>query len=193
MKVSKNVARWNRAIDVEEIFSEGVLGLFRAIQLFDPSRGTLLATYALYWIRAYTSKWVRRTMSVVRRTDRFGSPRQGGNYVVADASLEQRIGESRCLLDLIPDQASTQEESLLMRDELSNKRRTLKKSLGVLSRKERNVIRARYGGDTLRTLESISKCIGLSVEGVRKIEIRAIKKLKKAAQHQRETRTVAFG
>jgi RNA polymerase sigma factor (sigma-70 family) len=182
MKVSKNTANRNCALDFDEVFSEGVLGLMHAIQLFDPSRGSKLATYALYWIKAYTSKWARRALSVVRRANCPYSYNKDRICTIVDYSLDRVVGENCCLLDMIPDKAYTQEEFLLMRDELQQNRQILKKSLSVLTCNECTVIMARYGGDTIRTLESISEDMGLSTEGVRKIEIRSIKKLQKATQ-----------
>ncbi|MDR1207754.1 MAG: sigma-70 family RNA polymerase sigma factor [Holosporales bacterium] len=182
MKVSKNVASWNCAFDVEEIFSEGVLGLIHAIQLFDPSKGATLATYALYWIKAYTRRWTRRAFSVVHRANCYCSNDKDKNCIIADESLDRKVDDTRYLLDLIPDQAVSQEECLLMHDELQQSRKILKKALSVLSPEELCVIKARYGGDVIRTLKSISENIGFSTEGVRRIEIRSIKKLQNAIQ-----------
>jgi RNA polymerase sigma factor (sigma-70 family) len=41
-----------------DLFQEGILGLLRAIDRFDPNRGIRFATYALHWIRLYLSKAV---------------------------------------------------------------------------------------------------------------------------------------
>lgn len=50
---------------LEELVAEGNFGLVRALDKFDPERGTRFVTYAVYWIRAYISQYLVRTKSLV--------------------------------------------------------------------------------------------------------------------------------
>src|SRR6476469_7776317 len=45
--------------------------LLVAVDRFDPGRGVLLTTYAVWWIRAYIQEYIRRSWSMVR----FGTTR----------------------------------------------------------------------------------------------------------------------
>ena len=59
------VRNYNR-IDFLDLIEEGNLGLIKAIEDFDASRGTRLSTYATWWIRHYVSKYVANTLGLIR-------------------------------------------------------------------------------------------------------------------------------
>lgn len=63
MFVSKYTLKSNMA---EDLFQEGVIGLTRAIEKFDPSKKVKLSTYAVYWIRAYIFKYVIYNKRIVK-------------------------------------------------------------------------------------------------------------------------------
>ena len=52
-------------IPVEELISEGSVGLVTAVRKFDPSMGNRFVTYAGYWIRAYVLDCVVRSATLV--------------------------------------------------------------------------------------------------------------------------------
>ena len=52
-------------VAMEELIAEGNFGLVKAIDKFDPERGTRLVTYAVHWIRVYISQYLVRARSVV--------------------------------------------------------------------------------------------------------------------------------
>ena len=54
------------AVDMEDLFQEGVLGLGHAITKFDPDRGFKLSTYATWWIRQATSRAIADKRRVIR-------------------------------------------------------------------------------------------------------------------------------
>jgi RNA polymerase sigma-32 factor len=62
--IARKYRRSGRA-SLEELIAEGNYGLVRALDKFDPERGTRLVTYAVYWIRAYISRYLVRARSVV--------------------------------------------------------------------------------------------------------------------------------
>ena len=53
-------------LPVNELISEGNLGLMQAVKKFDPDKGFRLATYAMWWIKAGIQEYVLRSWSLVK-------------------------------------------------------------------------------------------------------------------------------
>jgi len=53
-------------LPVNELISEGNIGLMQAVKKFDPEKGFRLATYAMWWIRAAIQEYVLRSWSMVK-------------------------------------------------------------------------------------------------------------------------------
>jgi len=61
------IARKHRryGVPLAELVAEGNFGVVRALEKFDPDRGTLFMTYASHWIRACILQHVLKTWSIV--------------------------------------------------------------------------------------------------------------------------------
>ena len=53
-------------LPVNEMISEGNIGLMKAVKKFEPEKGFRLATYAMWWIRASIQEYVLRSWSLVK-------------------------------------------------------------------------------------------------------------------------------
>ena len=53
-------------LPVNELISEGNLGLMQAVKKYDPDKGFRLATYAMWWIKAAIQEYVLRSWSLVK-------------------------------------------------------------------------------------------------------------------------------
>ena len=53
-------------LPVNEMISEGNVGLMQAVKKFEPEKGFRLATYAIWWIKASIQEYILRTWSLVK-------------------------------------------------------------------------------------------------------------------------------
>ena len=53
-------------LPINEVISEGNVGLMQAVKRFEPDKGFRLATYAMWWIRAAIQEYILRSWSLVK-------------------------------------------------------------------------------------------------------------------------------
>jgi RNA polymerase primary sigma factor len=212
------VYRGSPTITRLELMQEGVVGLLRALERYDPELGVPLWGYAAWWVRQAMQQLVAeltrpmvlsdralRQLSQLRRAhgehvaehgrepntqelaERAGLTREQAAELLAlervPQSLEEPVGGEAAELgafgELLVDPLATDAYEQLLDDSEIEQIRAL---LGSLNERERIILRARYGLDgPEQSLRELGERIGLSGERVRKIEQRALGKLRAAA------------
>ncbi|GEM_PF-7035599 len=66
VSIAKRFCRRNRHLHFNDLFQEGVIGLLKAVDRYDPSRGAKLSAYAAWWIRQSITRAIADMDSTIR-------------------------------------------------------------------------------------------------------------------------------
>ena len=152
--------------DIDELISIGTVGLIKAIDSFDASKGTRLATYA--------SRCIENEILMLFRSNK----KQKGETFLHDPIGVDKEGNEISLIDVL----SSDKDSVVENVESNIQIRALYAKINTaLSEREGEIIRMRYGlvDGKCKTQREIASLLGISRSYVSRIEKKALKKLKK--------------
>ena len=155
-----------QAADQEDLLSIGTIGLIKAIESFDSSKGARLATYA--------ARCVENEILMYFRSQK----KTAGDISLSDTIETGKDGTALSVQDVVADQADLFED--LSRKEEARKLRAAIRS--CLTDREQEVIRLRYGLDDRPPLrqQDVAARMGISRSYVSRIEKKALEKLRSA-------------
>lgn len=152
--------------DIDELISIGTVGLIKAIDSFDSSKGTRLATYA--------SRCIENEILMLFRNNK----KQKSEVYLQDPIGVDKEGNEICLIDVL----SSEKDSVLEKVESNLQIKALYNKIGIsLSEREGEILKMRYGliDGRCKTQREIAAILGISRSYVSRIEKKALKKLKK--------------
>jgi RNA polymerase sigma-32 factor len=214
----------NGYLSYNDFIQEGIAGLLKAAEMFDPNKEVNFLTYAMWWVKANMRKHVLTHRSIVKlgttRDDRvlfsnlsktmsaaeeaglsgddkisFVATKLGvakesvqnmsGSLRGFDSRLDAPVSSSKkgdsdgsIRMDLIPDDRANADISRIFSEE-ERMKEILSTLVDNMPEEESKILKNRFLRDEPKTLRDVAKEMGISREWVRKLELRAVDRLRK--------------
>ena len=151
--------------EMEDLLSVGTIGLIKAVNTFDPNKGSRLATYAAQCVE-------NEILMLFRAGKKFSR-----EVSIYDPIGTDKDGETVSLLDILEAEGKEALEQVILKQDIRMLYEAYEQNLKDT---EKTVIRMRYGlfGSREHTQREIADEMGISRSYVSRIEKRAIEKLK---------------
>ena len=181
-RVARRVAQLVRAADPDDLVGDGAIGLIRAVDTFDPARGTKLEVYARRLILGTMLNGLRRLDPVSERVRRRMREAERKRY-----ELAQELGVLPAFCDLERDDPGLRtarikayRQSALSLDAPLPGEPNLLADFGVsrLPARQRHILELHYYGEL--SLHTIGKRMSVSPQRVSQLHLEALARLRRS-------------
>jgi RNA polymerase sigma factor (sigma-70 family) len=185
--------RWsNNEAHMQDLAQEGMIGIMKAADKFNPSFGKRFAQYCRWWILSSISSKASEVVCVVDMPDRVFIAHRRKRLEGEDATIVGAAVNSLSISEpLGGEEGSATIGDMLVSDEVSPEaaalqsqtnvyfRQAVEKAMDGLNEREREILRRRRLTDTQETLEEIAAGFDLTRERIRQIENAAMRKVER--------------
>lgn len=167
--VAHVVKKYTGSAETDDLISVGSIGLIKAINTFDPSKGTQLATY--------TARCIENEILMLLRANK----KHKNDLYLSDSVGTDKDGNDMTLMDLLcekEDAVFSQVDNSIEREKF------LQFIRGVLTKREYTVLCLRYGlkGQKNYAQREVATFLKISRSYISRIEKKAVEKLKEAVK-----------
>ena len=178
----------NQGLSLPDLINEGNLGLIKAAEKFDETRGFKFISYAVWWIRQSILQALAEQSRIVRLPlNQVGSL----NKINKAFSRFEQENERRPSPEELADSLDLPAEKVADTLRVSGRHISVdapfvegeERALSTLTERERDIIKLFFGINTQEmTLEEIGEKFGLTRERVRQIKEKAIRRLRHSSR-----------
>ena len=155
-------------LTADDLISEGAIGLMKAADHFDPSRGKAFVTFAAPYIRSSIETAISKVQPTLKDGAEVG-------LRSTDESLPVGSNNNFTLLNVLENKDAPHADSHIEQAEMATQ---LAQAASVLNEREHAVITRLYGIDCDRmTMAEAGQELGLKRERVRQIRDKALRKI----------------
>ena len=169
-----------KGVEMEDLVSEGNIGLMKAASKFDASKGVRFVNFAVVYIRQAIEKAIDQQGGLyqIPKDVKQEVVRQQAQAVSVDAPLGHRSNMSLLSVLVNKDAPLADERVQAIEDAIDF-------ALGTLDKRERQVINAFYGiNQEHETMAEIAEDMDIKRERVRQIRDKAVRKLRKVYRNK---------
>lgn len=167
--VAHVVKKYNGSAETDDLISVGSIGLIKAINTFEPSKGTCLATY--------TARCIENEILMLLRANK----KHKNDIYLSDSVGTDKDGNELTLMDLL----SEKEDSVFQKvDNRLEREKFLEFIKGHLTKREYTVLVLRFGlkGGKTYAQREVASLLKISRSYISRIEKKAIEKLRFAVK-----------
>ena len=168
-----------KGVAMEDLVSEGNIGLMKAASKFDASKGVRFVNYAVVYVREAMQKAIDREL-IVSAPKSAAANVEGSTTASYPCSLDAPLGHRTnvSLLSVLVNQDAPLADERVHSEAIED---AVEYALGVLDERETKVVNAFFGiNQEHETMAEIAEDLDLKRERIRQIRDKAVRKLRKA-------------